>query len=60
MAKCWLTSSLCLNDKNFIDDRVQLYKNLEKLDPMRKGQYQDYLKIAKEKSAGDQKWITPM
>lgn len=53
MAKCWLTGSLCLNDKNFIDDRMQLYKKLEELDPLRKGQYQDYLKIAEEKSVGD-------
>lgn len=46
MAKSWLTGSLCLNDKNIIDNRVQFYQELMQLDSMRKGQYQDYLKIA--------------
>lgn len=43
MAKCWLNGSLQLNDKDFIDNRVQLYKELKKLDPMRQGQYDNYL-----------------
>ncbi|KAJ8926746.1 hypothetical protein NQ314_020863 [Rhamnusium bicolor] len=46
MAKCWLTGSLVLSDKDYIDRRVQFYKQLAKLDPMRKGQYEDYLKAA--------------
>ncbi|KAJ8980056.1 hypothetical protein NQ317_012896 [Molorchus minor] len=56
MAKCWLTGSLVLNDKDYVDKRVEYYKQLAKLDPMRKGQYEDYLKIAEEKlkKIGDQ------
>lgn len=47
MAKCWLTGSLCLSDKNHTDDRLQCYKRLEELDPQRKGRYQDYQKEGK-------------
>lgn len=47
MAKCWLTGSLCLNDKNFADKRVMYYEKLKELDPLRKGQYDDYLKYAR-------------
>ncbi|KAJ8958872.1 hypothetical protein NQ318_019639 [Aromia moschata] len=56
MAKCWLTGSLVLNDKEYVDRRVQFYKRLAKLDPLRKGQYEDYLKIGEEKikNVGDQ------
>lgn len=50
MGKCWLTGSLCLNDKNYIDKRVQYYKELIKLDPLRRGQYEDYLKSAERES----------
>ncbi|XP_023025898.2 rab geranylgeranyltransferase subunit alpha isoform X1 [Leptinotarsa decemlineata] len=50
MAKCWLTGSLVLNDPDYVDRRVQFYKRLAKLDPMRKGQYEDYLKSANEKN----------
>lgn len=49
MAKCWLTGSLVLNDRDYVDHRVQFYKQLVKLDPMRKGQYEDYLRSAEEK-----------
>lgn len=49
MAKCWLTGSLVLNDRDYVDRRVQFYKQLVKLDPMRKGQYEDYLRSAEEK-----------
>ncbi|CAG9814069.1 unnamed protein product [Phaedon cochleariae] len=56
MAKCWLTGSLVLNDKDYVDCRVQFYRRLVELDPMRKGQYLDYLKSAEEKTKkiGDQ------
>ncbi|KAJ8916304.1 hypothetical protein NQ315_016445 [Exocentrus adspersus] len=50
MAKCWLTGSLVLSDKDYIDRRVEYYKKLLKLDPTRKGQYLDYLKAAEEKT----------
>ncbi|KAF7278055.1 hypothetical protein GWI33_008826 [Rhynchophorus ferrugineus] len=45
MAKCWLTGSLILSDCDHTDDRVLYYKRLLKLDPMRKGQYQQYLQL---------------
>ncbi|KAG5865621.1 hypothetical protein JTB14_010371 [Gonioctena quinquepunctata] len=50
MAKCWLTGSLVLNDSDYVDRRVQFYKRLLELDTMRKGQYDDYLKSAEEKT----------
>ncbi|KRT86265.1 hypothetical protein AMK59_1605, partial [Oryctes borbonicus] len=46
MAKCWLTGSLCLSDDNFADTRVTYYEKLKELDPLRKGQYDDYLECA--------------
>ncbi|CAH1970534.1 unnamed protein product [Acanthoscelides obtectus] len=49
MAKCWLSGSLALNDKDYVDRRVEFYKRLLELDPTRKGQYLDYLKIAEDK-----------
>ncbi|CAH0556702.1 unnamed protein product [Brassicogethes aeneus] len=51
LAKCWLTGSLCLNDKKHVDKRVEYYQQLIKLDPQRKGQYEDYLKAAETKKA---------
>lgn len=50
MAKCWLTGSLVLSDNDYVDRRVQFYKRLVELDPMRKGQYGYYLKLADQKS----------
>lgn len=47
MAKCWLTGSLCLLDKNYVDNRTKFYKELMKLDPLRQGHYEDCLKSAK-------------
>lgn len=49
MAKCWLTGSLVLSDKDYIDKRVQFYRRLIELDPMRRGQYEYYLQIANQK-----------
>ncbi|XP_050301888.1 geranylgeranyl transferase type-2 subunit alpha [Anthonomus grandis grandis] len=49
LAKCWLTGSLVLSDSQYVDKRIQFYNELIKLDPKRKGQYQDYLKIAESK-----------
>lgn len=55
MAKCWLTGSLCFSDKNFIDNRRQFYRELTKIDPMRQGQYEDYLKLSETSDAkGDE------
>ncbi|CAG9768960.1 unnamed protein product [Ceutorhynchus assimilis] len=53
LAKCWLTGSLVLSDSEFVDKRVQFYKELIELDPTRKGQYEHYLKIAEEKLANN-------
>lgn len=53
LAKCWLTGSLCLNDKYYADKRVQYYKKLILLDPLRKGEYEDYLKAVEDKASGD-------
>lgn len=44
MAKCWLQGSLSLSDKNYLEDRMECYKKLELLDPIRKGQYITYQK----------------
>lgn len=52
MAKCWLTNGLCLNNTNFSDTTVACNEELKKIDPMRKGQYDDYLGDAK-KASGD-------
>lgn len=49
LAKCWLTGSLVLSDSDYVDRRIEYYKELIKLDPLRKGQYQHYLKIAERK-----------
>jgi len=49
LARCWLTESLVLSDSEYVDHRAQFYKELIKLDPLRKGQYQHYLKIAENK-----------
>ncbi|KAL1513317.1 hypothetical protein ABEB36_002739 [Hypothenemus hampei] len=49
LAKCWLTGSLVLSDKEYIDRRIQFYSELTKLDKLRKGQYEDYLKLAEKK-----------
>ncbi|XP_066258644.1 geranylgeranyl transferase type-2 subunit alpha [Euwallacea similis] len=46
LGKCWLTGSLMMSDSKYADERVQFYKDLIKLDSMRKGQYKDYLSIA--------------
>lgn len=45
MAKCWLEGSLVSGDKDYVDRRVQFYKRLIELDPMRKGQYEYYLNL---------------
>lgn len=50
MAQCWLTGSLVLSDKDYVDKRIQFYEKLIKLDPTRKGQYKQYLKSAEEKT----------
>lgn len=52
LAKCWLTGSLVLSDSENVDRRVQFYKELIKLDPARKGQYEEYLKLAELKMKG--------
>lgn len=44
LAKCWLSGSLFLGDANFLDKRIEFYKQLIKLDILRKGQYMDYIK----------------
>lgn len=49
LAKCWLTGSLVLSDNEYVDRRIQYYKELIKLDPLRRGQYQHYLKMAERK-----------
>lgn len=49
MAKCWLSGSLILSDTAYIGKRIQFYKRLVELDPMRTGQYKHYLKLANEK-----------
>lgn len=50
LGKCWLTGSLYLSDKSFADRRIQYYESLGELDPLRKGQYDEYLKVANEHS----------
>ncbi|KAK9675222.1 Protein prenyltransferase alpha subunit repeat [Popillia japonica] len=54
MAKCWLTGSLSLTDNHFAEKRIMDYKKLKELDPLRKGQYSDYLECAK-KAIGTEK-----
>ncbi|GJQ70123.1 hypothetical protein Trydic_g22593 [Trypoxylus dichotomus] len=54
IAKCWLTGSLCLSDQHFVDKRVLYYEKLKELDPLRDGQYIDYLDCVK-KASGDVK-----
>lgn len=48
LAKCWLTGSLVLSDSEYVDKRAVYYKELIKLDPLRKGQYQQYLDAAQK------------
>lgn len=50
MAKCWLTGSLVLSDKEYVDRRIEFYERLIQLDPMRKGQYEYYLNLGKQKA----------
>jgi geranylgeranyl transferase type-2 subunit alpha len=45
MAKCWLTGSLTLSDQCSSDKYGQYYKQLIKLDPLRKGHYEDCLAL---------------
>lgn len=45
MAKCWLLKSIDLDHNDDIDGELQFYKRLIELDPMRSGQYADYLKL---------------
>lgn len=44
IAKCWLLDGLCLNDENYVDNRIEWYKKLENLDPLRSGRYEDLIK----------------
>ncbi|KAI4465028.1 protein farnesyltransferase alpha subunit/rab geranylgeranyl transferase alpha subunit [Holotrichia oblita] len=48
MAKCWLTGSLYLTDNHFAEKRIMDYEKLKELDPLRSGQYSDYLECAKK------------
>ncbi|CAH1108505.1 unnamed protein product [Psylliodes chrysocephalus] len=50
LGKCWLTGSLDLTANKYLNRRVDFYKRLAVLDPLRKGQYVDYLKIAEKKT----------
>ncbi|XP_056648725.1 geranylgeranyl transferase type-2 subunit alpha [Diorhabda sublineata] len=52
LAKCWLTGSLVLSDPQYLDKRITFYKKLATLDPLRRGQYESYLKVAEEKLKG--------
>ncbi|XP_022919133.1 geranylgeranyl transferase type-2 subunit alpha [Onthophagus taurus] len=46
MGKVWLTGSLRMTDEKFLDKRVEYYQDLKKMDSLRAGQYDDYLKIS--------------
>lgn len=50
MAKCWLAGNIILLDKEHVENHLQYYKDLIRLDPLRKGHYEDCLKIIKNKN----------
>ncbi|XP_044266716.1 geranylgeranyl transferase type-2 subunit alpha [Tribolium madens] len=44
MAKCWLSGNIAVLDKEHVENNVHYYKELIKLDPLRRGHYEDCLK----------------